>query len=205
MASWKRAWAGLQDAVREDGLRGLADVVQTRVIALGCRRVIREMKQQRRAVDEAWNARMSARTVPDSVRMRQRLDQFTDTLSFLVPTCNTNPDHLAALADSMTAQTCSRWEVCFYDGASTNEATRSLLQLLPRRDPRFRVEFGTENLGISGNTNKALAMASGTWVALCDHDDLLDPEAVWSILRAAAAAQRAARSWLKEVSSIRQW
>ncbi len=186
MASFKRLWASLRDAVREDGLPGLADLVQTRAIALRCRAVIREMMQQRQAVDEAWNAWMSARTVPDSERRRQRLDQFTDVLSILIPTHNTNPDHLAALADSITAQTCSRWEVCFYDGASTNENTRSLLRLLARRDPRFRVEFGEENLGISGNTNKALAMAGGSWIALCDHDDLLAPEAVWCILRAAA-------------------
>lgn len=51
---------------------------------------------------------------------------------------------------------------------------RELLQALTQEDNRFRVTFGAENRGIAGNTNAALTMATGEFVALCDHDDLLD-------------------------------
>ena len=106
-------------------------------------------------------------------------------LSFLIPTYNTPPELLRALADSLLHQSCGAWEACFYDGASTRADTRELLQALTQEDNRFRVTFGAENRGIAGNTNAALTMATGKFVALCDHDDLLAPDAVRCILEAA--------------------
>ena len=95
------------------------------------------------------------------------------------------PELLRALADSLLHQSCGAWEACFYDGASTRADTRELLQTLTQEDNRFRVTIGTENRGIAGNTNAALTMATGEFVALCDHDDLLAPDAVRCILEAA--------------------
>ncbi len=106
-------------------------------------------------------------------------------LSFLIPTYNTPPELLRALADSLLHQSCGAWEACFYDGASTRADTRELLQALPQEDSRFCVTFGAETRGIAGNTNAALTMATGKFVALCDHDDLLAPDAVRCILEAA--------------------
>ena len=186
MASVREWWNSARTALQEDGPAGLGDLVRTKLIGLRCRGTARAMRRQRLEADEAWNRWVHEHPLSPETRRLQGHDQFTDTLSILVPTYNTNPAHLSALADSIAAQTCSRWEVCFYDGASTDARTRSMLELLARRDPRFRVVFGEENGGISENTNRALAMASGTWTALCDHDDLLAPDAVWHILRAAA-------------------
>ena len=186
MASVRDWCRSAVEALREDGAAGLADLVRTKCIGLRCRKTVLAMRRGRQEADETWNRWVHDHPLSPETRHLQAHDQFPDTLSILVPTYNSNPSHLAALAESIAAQTCSRWEVCFYDGASTDVRTRSMLELLARRDARFRVTFGKENLGISGNTNAALAMATGTWVALCDHDDLLSPEAVWCILRAAA-------------------
>ena len=60
-----------------------------------------------------------------------------------------------------------------------------MLKQIADEDERFHVVFGRENLGISENTNKALFLASGDYVALCDHDDLLSPDCVYWILDAA--------------------
>lgn len=109
----------------------------------------------------------------------------TMRLSFLIPTYNTDPSMLQALADSLLAQSCPAWEACFYDGASTHEDTRTALQALAAQDARFRITLGEKNLGISGNTNAAFATATGDFIALCDHDDLLAPDAVRCILEAA--------------------
>ena len=106
-------------------------------------------------------------------------------ISVVVPVFNTRPKFLRALADSLLHQSCGAWEACFYDGASTRADTRELLQALTQEDNRFRVTFGAENRGIAGNTNAALTMATGKFVALCDHDDLLAPDAVRCILEAA--------------------
>ena len=53
-----------------------------------------------------------------------------------------------------------------------------------RTDPRFRVVRGERNLGIAGNTNEAIRLARGEYIALCDHDDLLTPDALWRMAEA---------------------
>lgn len=135
---------------------------------------------RRDAENEAYQAWIRQHTRPDPTPFHTSL-----RLSFLIPTYNTRPDLLQALADSLLAQSCPNWEACFYDGASTREDTRAALQALPAQDGRFHVQLGSVNHGIAGNTNAALAMAQGEIVALCDHDDLLAPDAVRCILEAA--------------------
>lgn len=131
---------------------------------------------------------LSAQMTPDAnERTRQHAAVFQHRLSILIPTWNTEPVFLQSLADSLMNQTCDQWEACLYDGCSTRKETRALLQQLSKRDARFRIELGSENLRISGNTNRAAKLATGDWIALCDHDDLLTPDAVYHILTAAEA------------------
>ena len=166
--------------VRHDGVGCIPGLVYTRWMTLIHRDVLRSETAARQAEEEAYQAWLRTHERPDPTPFRTE-----KTLSFLIPTWNTRPDLLTALADSLLAQSCPRWEACFYDGASTDAATRAALAALPERDTRFRVKLGTENGGISGNTNAAYAMASGDVIALCDHDDLLAPDAVRCILEAA--------------------
>ena len=44
-------------------------------------------------------------------------------------------------------------------------------------------------MGISGNTNEALKLARGEYIALCDHDDLLAPDALWRVAECIAEKQ----------------
>ena len=121
---------------------------------------------------------------------RQRAHPFPQVrLSVVIPVFNTRPKFLRALADSLLAQTHGNWEACLYDGGSTLEATKAALRAIAARDSRFRVSFGAENEGISGNTNRAIAMATGAYIALCDHDDVLAPDALWRIAEAIDAHQ----------------
>ena len=99
--------------------------------------------------------------------------------SIVIPVYNTDPALLQELADSLTAQVYPDWEACMYDGMSTRAETIAALDSLAAQDPRFRIVHGKANDGISGNSNHALAMATGEWVALCDHDDLLEPDALY--------------------------
>ncbi len=107
-------------------------------------------------------------------------------ISIVTPVYNTDPGMLEALLDSMAAQTYPRFEAVLYDGASTRAETQEVLMRRSGKEPRFRVIRGEENRGISGNTNEAVRLAHGEYIALCDHDDLLSPDALWRVARVIA-------------------
>ena len=50
------------------------------------------------------------------------------------------------------------------------------------RDARIHYRHLEENYGISGNTNAALEMAAGDFIVLADHDDLLEPDALFRMM-----------------------
>ena len=111
-------------------------------------------------------------------------------ISLVVPVYNTDPGMLRALLDSIRAQTYRNFEVILYDGASTRPETLTVLDEAGRdknSPPVFRVIRGKENRGISGNTNEAVIAAKGEYAALCDHDDLLAPDALWRAAECIAA------------------
>ena len=168
--------------VRADGVACIPEMVHARWMTFIHRGILTRERAARQAEEAAYQGWIARHTQPDPTPFHT-----TRTLSFLIPTYNTRPEHLAALADSLLAQSCPAWEACLYDGASPDPATREALTALARRDPRFRVALGSKNGGISGNTNAAFAMAAGDVIALCDHDDLLAPDAVSCILEAAEA------------------
>lgn len=105
-------------------------------------------------------------------------------LSVVIPVYNTRADFLQALTDSLLAQTYPHWEACLCDGGSTRAETLHALLHLQQGDPRFRILFSPKNGGISGNTNEAAAMAQGDYLVLCDHDDVLAPDALWRVAQA---------------------
>ena len=108
-------------------------------------------------------------------------------ISLVIPVYNTDPGMLSALLDSIRSQTYRNFEAVLWDGASTRPETIAVLEETARTDPRFRVIRGEENKGISGNTNEAVKLAKGEYTALCDHDDLLAPDALWRTAECIAA------------------
>lgn len=134
--------------------------------------------------DRAWRDAM-----PGAAELQRQRENPPDAglISVIIPVYNTQPDLLDALGESLLAQTYPRWEACLYDGMSTREDTIRALDALAGRDRRFVVRHGAENLGIAGNTNLAAGMAQGQWLVLCDHDDVLSPEALWQVARAIEA------------------
>ena len=117
---------------------------------------------------------------------KQRQDKTVEAaglISVVIPVYNTRPVLLEALADSLMQQTYSNWEACLYDGASTESATKEALDAVSAKDSRIHVVHGEINEGISGNTNLAIGMAKGAWIALCDHDDLLTADALYQVAK----------------------
>ncbi len=113
------------------------------------------------------------------------------TISFLLPVKDPPAKFLGELLASVAAQSAPNWEVCLVDGGSALTETLETIENWSAREPRIRVERLEENLGISANTNRALAMATGEFVACIDHDDLLAPFAVYEMTRAILAAPEA--------------
>ena len=110
-------------------------------------------------------------------------------ISVVIPVYNTKAVYLEELLESLRAQSYENWEAVLWDGASTSPETAAVLAAAEKREPRFRVFRGTENLGISGNTNRAVGEARGEYIALCDHDDVLSPDALWRMAEAIAREQ----------------
>ncbi len=104
-------------------------------------------------------------------------------LSVITPVFDPPPAFLRAAIDSVLAQTYHRWELCLVDGGSRNPAVREELSQAAARDSRIRVAFLPQNLGISGNSNEALRLATGELVIILDHDDLLAPSWLYQIAR----------------------
>ena len=105
-------------------------------------------------------------------------------ISVAVPLYRTPEPYLRELLDSLTAQTWEKIEICLADG-SPDDSLGAFIRSAYPGESRIRYRHLHENLGISGNTNAALAMASGVFIALADHDDTLDPDACLEIARAA--------------------
>ncbi len=124
---------------------------------------------------------------PEELRAQRENQPDAGLVSVVIPVYNTDPGMLTALLDSLEAQTYMNFEAILYDGASTRAETADVLKARSEKEPRFRLVRGEENKGISGNTNEAIRLARGEYVALCDHDDLLAPDALWRAAECIAA------------------
>jgi GT2 family glycosyltransferase/uncharacterized protein (UPF0335 family) len=105
-------------------------------------------------------------------------------ISLLVPVHNTPAGFLDEMFASVSQQTYPDWELCVVDGGSDRPETQTILQQWTSREPRIRLERSEKNLGISENSNRALALATGDFIACIDHDDLLAPFALSEMARA---------------------
>ena len=114
-------------------------------------------------------------------KQRARKWDRTPLLSIVVPAYRTPEEFLEQMMDSLLAQSYENWELCIANGSPEDDRMQKVLREYTKKDSRIRVKNLEENLGIAGNTNAALAMASGEFVGLLDHDDLLAPNALYEV------------------------
>lgn len=93
--------------------------------------------------------------------------------SFVMPTYNTDPDLLVECIESMLNQTYKNFEICISDDNSPNEQVRTILSDYAERYPHVKVTFRPRNGHISANSNSAIALATGDYMVLVDHDDVI--------------------------------
>ncbi len=105
-------------------------------------------------------------------------------ISVVVPAYNTPEKYLHELLACLGRQIYPRWELCIADDASPQPHVRKILEQAAKADPRIKPVFRTENGHISRATNSALDVATGDFIALVDHDDLLPDDALLHVAQA---------------------
>lgn len=118
-------------------------------------------------------------------RMVCRVSEPVHTISIVVPCYRTFPEHLQEMMDSVRHQTYPHWELILADATEDS----SVEQVVGRMtDSRIRYVRLPENAGIAENTNRGIELATGDYVGLLDHDDLLTQDALFQM--AMAISQR---------------
>ena len=103
------------------------------------------------------------------------------TFSFVMPTYNTPPELLRECIDYLLAQTYTDFEICIADDNSPDRSVVEVLEDYAREDPRVRFIARPHNGHISAASNTALTLATGDFVVLVDHDDLIPDYALFVV------------------------
>jgi len=101
--------------------------------------------------------------------------------SIAMPVYNSDERWLRAAIESVLQQSYKNWELCIADDASTNPNVRVILHDYLHRDSRIKVVLRETNGQVSEASNSALTLASGNYLALLDHDDVIPAHALATI------------------------
>lgn len=105
-------------------------------------------------------------------------------ISILVPLYNTPKQFLTEMIDSVVNQTYQNWELCLADGSDAQHTyVEEICKGYCGKDPRIVYGRLAKNEGISGNTNECYKMATGEYIGLFDHDDILHPCALFEYMK----------------------
>ena len=119
---------------------------------------------------------------------RQRQEQFPRMVKFsiLVPLYNTPEMFLKEMIESVVNQTYENWELCLADGSDENHSyIEGMVEEYRKRTGKDKILYRKleKNEGISGNTNQCLKMATGEFIGLFDHDDILHPSVLYEYVK----------------------
>lgn len=129
---------------------------------------------------QRWFERHRA-SAQDLARMREEARKFASRplITLITPVFETPVQWLEEAIESVLAQVYENWELVLVDDGSKNNELLGLLSRLPARDQRIVVSRLEKHGGISAASNHGLALARGEWVAFFDHDDVLEPDALF--------------------------
>ena len=123
---------------------------------------------------------------PDKKTLRKQkktVFQKKPLISIVIPLYQTPEPYLRELIDSVKAQSYENWQLCLADG-SPDDRLKGFLDRNYGKENRIVYRKLEQNGGISANTNEAVALATGEYLMLCDHDDTLEPDALYEIIKA---------------------
>ena len=106
------------------------------------------------------------------------------TISILTPLYNTPEPYLREFLDSFVDQTAPNGQLCLADASDAeHDAVKRIVKEYQAKNQRI-VYKKIENKGIAANTNAAASLATGDYLALADHDDILAPHAMYTMGKA---------------------
>ena len=106
------------------------------------------------------------------------------TISILTPLYNTPEPYLREFLDSFVDQTAPNGQLCLADASDAeHDAVKRIVEEYQTKNQRI-VYKKIENKGIAANTNAAASLATGDYLALADHDDILAPHAMYTMGKA---------------------
>jgi O-antigen biosynthesis protein len=111
-----------------------------------------------------------------------KLFAYKPLISIIVPVYNTPENFLREMLDSVLFQVYPHWEICICDDASPAKHVMEVLNEYTTKDSRIKVVRNTKNKHISHTSNSAIEIASGEFISLLDHDDLLTPDALYEVV-----------------------
>lgn len=112
-------------------------------------------------------------------KQREHVFAYNPKISIVIPLYKTPENYLRKLIESVQNQSYENWELCLSDGSGTDSPLTAVLKEYGDRDQRIRVAYSGKQMQISENTNEALQIATGEYIAFADHDDLLAPNALY--------------------------
>ncbi|MDR3516789.1 MAG: glycoside hydrolase family 99-like domain-containing protein [Azospirillaceae bacterium] len=148
------------------------------------RRIVQDLQWDKMHSDQQhWTTLNNRLTATSLNAFAEKLTRMAHhpRISILMPTYNTPEDVLRKTIQSVLDQIYPVWELCIVDDGSSQEQTKRVLQEYSSRDVRIKVDFAEKNMGVSHASNMALRLATGTFVVLLDHDDLLKEQAIFRV------------------------
>lgn len=127
-------------------------------------------------------------TEEEAASQRKASEDMSVTFSIAVPAYHTREEQLREMIESVLDQTYPKWELLLADASSDDSVERVVKAYA---DDRIRYIHLQENAGISENTNRAIEEATGEYIGLLDHDDVLTSDALFEMATAIVEKKKA--------------
>ena len=133
---------------------------------------------------QRWFERHRANTNDlDQMRHEMRAFRSLPLISIITPVFDTPVQRLEEAIESVVAQVYGNWELLLIDDGSTATDLVRALPALGMRDRRISTTTLGSHRGISAASNRGLALARGEWIVFLDHDDILEPDALFQVVK----------------------
>lgn len=152
----------------------------------GMKRFIRHVFSKLFRMDEMSYNRLRKQnklTKQEIEGQREKVFEKMPLISILVPLYCTPTEYLKALIESVRQQTYGNWELCLSDGSGMGKMDVSYIEECMKQDDRIKLVQSEKSLPIAENTNRALEVATGDFIAFADHDDFLEINTLYECVK----------------------
>lgn len=149
------------------------------------RGIARKLKSK--SIERKARLQHGSASFPNAERRKQEEEaKFPKNIKFsiLVPLYNTPEKYLRDVIESVQQQTYGNWELCLADGSDAEHTyVEKVCRSYQEKDKRICYKKLEKNEGIAGNTNRCYEMATGDYIGLFDHDDIMHPSVLYEYMK----------------------